>query len=194
MKTTKILPTLIALLLLPLSVANASIIPIDLRDFDADPTVTVAADGSSATMAEDASLITVLLTNDPYYGYPGISVPSGLLSLNFSYSFAEGIDNEDNFYAKVFDGATGTILSEFLIEDSGLGIVSWDLSTLDPAIVLLGLEFQLNSYDTAFNSVASVSNVSLEISDAVPVPLPGTVLLLGSGVFTLLGFRKRFFV
>ncbi len=191
MKTTGMILSLFAFLLLPLSFANALPIPINLNDFYADPTVAIAPDGSSATMYEDSFFITVLLSNDPFFGDPGIPVPSNLVSLNFDYSFMEGVGNDDDFYAKVFNGDTGDILADFLVEDSLSGTVSWSLSGIDPAITLLGLEFQLNAYDLLTDSVAQVSNVSLDAA-AAPIPEPTTAALLGSGLLMLLGFRKRF--
>jgi len=55
----------IALLVL---VESASASFIDLNDFTKDLSVTVAVDGSSAVMAEDSALSTVLLANNPRSG------------------------------------------------------------------------------------------------------------------------------
>ena len=58
----------------------------------------VASDGSSAILYEDPSVFTVLLSNDPFFGDPGIMVPTGLLTLNFDFTFSEGNNNDDDFY------------------------------------------------------------------------------------------------
>ena len=50
-------------------------VPIDLNDFYMDTSVTVAADGSSAVMTEDASIFSALLSNDPGMGNPGVLIP-----------------------------------------------------------------------------------------------------------------------
>ena len=68
----RILLLLLSVLLFsPIPFANADLIAIDLRGFYVDPSVTVATDGNSANMTEDPSLITVLLSNDPFLGDPG---------------------------------------------------------------------------------------------------------------------------
>ena len=147
--------------------ANAAITNIDLNDFYADSTVTVAPDGNSALMAEDLDLLQVLLSNDPNFGDPGIPVPANLLTLNFTYEFVEPTGNDNNFTVLVFDGITGIIIDDFLTETTSAGFVSLDLSLLDPSITLLGLEFELNASDADLNldSTVFISDVFLETQD-----------------------------
>ena len=83
---------------------------IDLNDFYADQSVTVASDGSSAILAEDSSLASVLLSNDPGRGEPGIDISLDAMSITFDYDFAEGIGNADEFYAWLFDPSTYSVL------------------------------------------------------------------------------------
>ena len=197
-KLTMALILLLASILVPVWPASATLIQIDLKDFYADPSVSVVADGSSATMNENADYTTVLLSNDPYFGDPGIEVPADLLTLNFSYSFSVGNGNNDEFYAWVFDGDDGTILRDLTIRSYGAstvaGTVSWDLSGINPLITLLGLEFQLNSLETdpseelPADSYVRISNVYMETAS---VPEPATILLLASGLFGILGVRRR---
>ena len=151
-------------------------------------------------MSEDPYFGFILLSNDPYFGAPGVSVPSDLLTMSFNYSFTEGADNDDDFYAKVFDGVSGTIINDFYLDETGSGSVIWDLSVIDPAITLLGLEFQLNSWEPydapLLDSTVLLSNVFLETASGpgpAPVPEPSTLILMGTGLFALFGVvRKKF--
>jgi hypothetical protein len=83
--------------LFPCQKLYSDIIPINLNDFYKDPSVVIGPGISSATMSEDPALITVLLSNDPFFGDPGIPVPLNLLTMSFAYSFTEPINNDDNF-------------------------------------------------------------------------------------------------
>ena len=70
-----------------------SIVPVDLNDFFADPTVTVAGDGSSALMAEDAIITPVLLANDPGLGDPNVIIAGAGTSLIFDFDFGSNRPN-----------------------------------------------------------------------------------------------------
>ncbi len=172
------------------SSAFALTIQIDLNDFYQDPNVIVSGDGSTATIEGDG-----LLSNDPFYGDPGIAVPADLLSLSFDYSFTEGAGNDDDFYAWVFDGDTGTFIDELWVDFSDTGTVDWNLSGLDPSTTLLGMEFQITEYGAVpavpfTASIVTISNVHLT-TEAAPVPEPTTMLLVGTGLAGLIGTVRK---
>src|SRR6185436_5232507 len=81
--------------------ASAALISLSFNDFYADPSVTVAPDGATALMAEDAGLSFVLLANDPFFGDPQIVVPGVGTQLLFDYAFAEAAGQDDQFRAFV---------------------------------------------------------------------------------------------
>lgn len=155
--------------------------PINLNDFWADPTVTIAPDGSWATISEDQTLALVLLSNDPGLNDPEVIFAGSNIFLSFEYNFVEGSSiNNDEFGAFVLD-STGYSAGpgyEFFTQDTSSGIVSFDLFGLtdEPYI---GLQFQLSALygDVDLNSVVTVSNVQTKL-----IPEPGTIILVLSGL------------
>lgn len=174
---------LMATLLFGLSdISQATII--NLNDFFSDPTVTVAGDGSSAILAEDPNLFSVILNNDPFFGDPNVIAPGAGVSLIFDYMFSEGASNDDEFFAFVLDSATGFSAGtefEFSSTSSSSGTVAFDLSSLTS--LTLGLSFELVAFDFFTDSTVAVSNVRLE---TVTVAEPGILWLLGAGLIGLM--------
>lgn len=181
---------LVALLALNAPATADTAIPIDLRPFYADTTVTVSADGMSALMEEDPQLAVVFLSNDPTLSDPGISFASKPVSLSFSYRFTETSDGDDALYARVFNGSTGDLINEWSIDTTQSGAFTWNLQNMDSGITLLGLEFQLRAYDLTIGSSAEVSNVTLT-TQSTPVPLPSSLLLFSSGTLGIAAFARR---
>ena len=133
-----------AVLFLANEASATTLTPIDLNDFFADPTVTVAPDGNSASLQEDPALSVVLLSNNPGLGDPNVVIPGPGTSLIFDFVFSEPVNNDDEFGAFVIDAATGLSAGpafEFFTQVSSLGTVTFDISSLVGQT--LGLQFQL---------------------------------------------------
>jgi hypothetical protein len=159
---------------------------IDLNDFWADPTVTIAADGASALLEESDSLGTAFLSNDPFLGDPEVILAGPNVFLTFDYVFLENPLGDDEFGAWVIDPSTGLSLGaplEFFLDTSGAGTISFDLTALT-GMTGLGLQFQLSSLpgDADFNSSVEISNLRLETVPVVPVPAAATLAFIGFGV------------
>ena len=94
MKLKNIVPVMMILIGLSLFCArSARAVPIDLNTFTADPdtAVTIAADGSSATMFEDPDLTSIWLYND------SIFIPADATALSFDYDFVLEANNLVSF-------------------------------------------------------------------------------------------------
>ena len=163
---------------------------IDLHDFFADPAVTISPAGDTATLAEDASLNSVILSDDPGLGDPVVVVPGPGVVLRFDFVFREAPGESDELLAFVLDAATGGSLGgayEFRLRDSGSDTQAFDLSALTGKT--LGLQFQLSSLpgDNGLGSWARISRVRLS---QVPEPSGLALGLLGLGLLGRIGVRR----
>jgi hypothetical protein len=172
------------ILCVSLSVSNyssAATIMVDLNDFYLDGVGTVSLDGISSSLEEDA-----ILVNDPFFGDPGLSVPHNPVSLSFFYDFTEFDDDE--FYAWLWDDATGDEIEYWYVDTSSSGVYSIDLTGLDSSVNLLGLEFGINVYGSYGSQAVDINNVNFETAT---VPEPHSLLLFAMGLIVLFGSRKR---
>ena len=177
------------------SQSPAEVIPIDLNTFSAVPndSVIVTPDGVTATLSEDPIFAPILLSNDPGFGDPGLGDAAIIFGgpaafLLFDYDFAESSPNDDEFLAFVLtesgDGGSAGPEFEFFTQENGSGRVKFDILPL--ATEVLGLQFQLNSFDTTVGSSVTISNVT------IVTPEPRTIALfviLGIVIITL-HYRK----
>ena len=192
MTSRKLLPYVAsaALVLAGAALTNVHAAPIDLRDFFADPTVTVASDGAAALLEEDPGFGLVLLANDPGLGDPEVLVPAAGTVLRFDYVFDEGAGNDDEFGVFIVDAATGFSVDapyEFFIQQDAAGSVEWSLGPL--LGMSIGLQFQLASMpgDAASTSTLTISDVV----QVTAIPLPPAAALLLPAVWTLAVMRRR---
>lgn len=167
--------------------------PIDLNDFFADPSVTVAADGSSAILTEDPLFTSVLLANDPGLGDPEVIIAGANVSLLFDFQFLEPPGNDDIFIAMILDAASGLSVGagfEFMTDSSSSGSVAFDLSSLLGQT--LGLQFELGSNlaDADTTSELVISNLRLETRVAAAEPNVLLLFVLGLLVLMMIKFKE----
>lgn len=182
---------MVPLAILSLSVQAASV---DLNNFFADPTVTVAVDGSSALLKEDPGFAEVLLADDPGLGDPEVIVAAPGTGLFFDYVFEEAGGEDDRVFAYLLEGATGNSLGpafEFFTDTTSSGTVALDLSSLTGT--QLGLSFALQSgpADSGYNSTLTISNVRLDALTTVPLPAAIVNMLVGLVILVTASQRLR---
>src|SRR5262245_34223633 len=113
--------------------SSAVAVPIDLNNFFFEPLtpVTVSADGSTATLAEDASVGVVYLSNIPPLDPEVVKGGAGV-SLTFDYIFDEPVGNDDLFHVALLDATTGDPIGgvfETFLYGTGSGTTTFDLSS-----------------------------------------------------------------
>lgn len=166
---------------------------LSFNDFFADPSVSVAADGSEATIREDIDFAVSTISLDPFLGDPDIIIPGLNVFLNFDFSFNEALNENDEFVYALFDSSTLEDLAFAAFTDSKADSVSLDLSSFVGRA--LGLYFGLNSLDSLLDSTANISNLSLITVISPPpdsqVPEPSTLMASLAALMCFFVTRKR---
>ena len=173
MKPILSISTLCLSLLLVTGIALAT--PVDLSTFTADPGVTEAA--GIITFIEQSGFSAIYFYNDAF----GVDPLAGLLSFNYSLTAS---DPDQDFLVAIRDYTN----YEFELGISGTGSFQIDLSSFRGQTI--SLAFGLESSDQVADSRATISNLDLATS-ATPIPEPGTLILLGSGLAGLLGIGRK---
>ena len=163
--------------------ATAGPIPIDASNFTLAPdaVVTFNPDGS-ALLGEEPVLGLSQITNIPPTDPLVIeALPGGFLGFDFDFVYGT-LDTLDEFSAVLLqDGVAIGAPYELFTTAAGLDQdVIFDLSGLI-GTANLGIEFSLSSFDGEVGSTVPIYNLR-----TFQVPLPTTLLLLGTG---LLGMR-----
>ena len=166
---------------------NGFAAPIDLSTFDANPESAVRFFdlGYSATLYEDSGAGRI---NPVSLAYWDFEIPLQALSLSFDYDLHVAGGNTD-----FFDFYIGNA-SEPVFEAGGSGAFTasgsfnYDLVSAGLAGASVPIIFDLMSDwdDTDFSSYVTISNVEITV-----IPIPGTLLLLVSGLMGIWGLSNR---
>lgn len=98
----------------------------------------------------------------------------------------------DNTYARTGD-SVDFYLADFRFSDNSQDYIvnDWTWFDLTALGVVHGLEFELSSSDVGTFGMNTPAYFAMDDLEANPVPLPASLLLFGSGILALLGYKKR---
>ncbi len=194
LNTRKKILVLLVGLLSPLTIHAA---PISLQDFTIIGDVTVATDGSQATLIFDTSSFSHAQMD--YSGMPNLIVASAGASLEFDYDYQNpSLGGLTIFQARLFDtdagipGSTLNILTVSRFDLIQSGSVSWDLSSYIG--LTLGLRYLLQNEDPGLQftgTTTTISNLTIANNLPSPVPIPAAFWLFGTALIGFIGVSRR---
>jgi hypothetical protein len=162
-----------------LGAGTASSAPLNLTTFTADPFgVSVNYGTRTVTFTEDMVYSAIYFYNDTFLVDPFAA------TLSFNYSLNLGT-HDDDYLVGVID------FTNYFFERgvSQTGFFQYDFSPFSGQTI--SLAFGLESNDLLAGSSATISNLDMTV-----IPVPGTLILLASGLAGLLGIgrKRRFFI
>ncbi|MGD9161472.1 MAG: DUF4465 domain-containing protein [Desulfobacteraceae bacterium] len=128
------------------------------------------------------------------------------LSMMYGDSFAKAFGGESgddpDWFKMIIKGIdeageyTGTIefyLADFRFEDNSLDYIidEWTWVDLSGLGNVIGLEFSVDSSDDSAYGINTPAYFAMDNLNGSPVPVPGAVWLLGSGILGLIGIRRK---
>ena len=157
-----------------LGAGTTSSAPLDLTTFTADPFgVSVNYGTGTVTFTEDMNYSAIYFYNDTFLVDPLAA------TLSFNYSLNLGTHDDDYLVAVI--NYTNYF---FELGVSQAGFFQYDFSALSGQTI--SLAFGLESNDFLAGSSATISNPDMAL-----IPVPGTLILLASGLAGLLGIRRK---
>jgi hypothetical protein len=154
---------------------------IDLATFTAEPgsAVSISPGGSSATIYEAGSLSPVTLKNE------NVVIPSNAGVLRFDYELVVASNNKDYFDFYIQDESAPAFEMGGKGAFGTFGTYRVDLAGLAGGTVPIIFHLMSDWDDMGDDSYVTISDLQI-----LPIPLPGTLVLLGSGILSLLGLNN----